>query len=108
MTGPAVATITIGTRLVYEGEAYTVAGMEAGRLMLRSARGKRLLVHTAIVLADPSTRLPGAGEQPAAACGPLLDSLTGPERGGLADRLHHLRELLTGYVSGTASAARRG
>ncbi len=106
--GPAVAAITTGTRLAYEGEAYTVTGMEAGRLMLRSARGKPLLVDTATVLADPSTRLHGAGDQEAVECGPLLAELTGPERGGLADRVSHLRELLTGYVSGTASAARPG
>jgi transposase InsO family protein len=60
------------------------------------------------VLADPSTSLPGTGEQPVVACGPLLESLTAAERGGLADRLRHLRELLTGYASGTASAAQPG
>ena len=67
---PAAAVITTGTRLVWDGEAWTVTGIEAGRLMLRSTRGKTLLADTATVLADPSTRLPAAGDGPAA-CGPL-------------------------------------
>jgi transposase InsO family protein len=102
MTRNATAVITTGTRLAWDGEIWTVTGMEAGRLVLRSARGKSVLADTAAVLAGPSTRLPGTGDEPGpAALGPLLDSLTGAERGELAVRLGHVRELLTGYASGT-------
>lgn len=101
MTRNATAVLTTGTRLAWDGEVWTVTGMEAGRLVLRSARGKSVLADTAAVLADPSTRLPGTGDEPGpAAFGPLLDSLTGAERGELAVRLGHVRELLTGYASG--------
>jgi len=55
------------------------------------------------VLADPTTRLSGTGDEPAA-CGPLLDSLTTAERDNLAVRLRHVREALTGYASGVASS----
>jgi transposase InsO family protein len=48
---PAVAAITTGTRLVWDGEAWTVTGIEAGRLMLRSTRGKTLLADTATLSA---------------------------------------------------------
>jgi hypothetical protein len=106
---PAVTAITTGTRLIYDGEAWTVAGIEARRLMLKSARGKSLLVDTATVLADPAVSLPGTGDDgEPAACGPLLDSLTAAERGELAGRLLHLREVLTGYASGTPSVAEPG
>jgi hypothetical protein len=102
MTRNATAVVTTGTRLAWDGEIWTVTGMEAGRLVLRSARGKSVLADTAAVLADPSTRMPGTGDGPGpAAFGPLLDSLTGAERGELAMRLGHVRELLTGYASGT-------
>lgn len=100
---PGAAAITTGTGLVWDGEAWTVTGIEAGRLMLRSTRGKTVLADTASVLADPTTRLSGTGDEPAA-CGPLLDSLTTAERDNLAVRLRHVREALTGYASGVASS----
>ena len=109
MTRSLTAIMTTGTRLAWDGDAWTVTGMEAGRLVLRNARGRTVLADTAAVLADPSTRLPGTGDESGpAACGPLLDSLTGTERGELAVRLRHVRELLTGYASGTPDAAEPG
>ena len=75
--------------------------------MLRSTRGKTLLADTATVFADPSTRLPAAGDEPAA-CGPLLGSLTAAGRDDLAVRLRHVREALTGYASGLASSPEPG
>ena len=107
---PAVTAVTTGTRIVYDGEAWTVAGIEAGRLLLTSAQGRSLLADTAVVLADPSVVvLPcaGGGGEPAA-CGPLLDSLSAADCGSLAVRLRHLREVLTGYASGTPAAAGPG
>ena len=106
---PAVTAITTGTRIVYDGEAWTVAGIEAGRLLLTGARGRSLLADTAAVLADSPHVLPGAGGggEPAA-CGPLLDNLPAADRGELAVRLRHLREALTGYASGTPAAAEPG
>ena len=107
--GSATAVITTGTRLFWDGEAWTVTGLEAGRLVLRNARGRSVLADTAAVLADPSTRLPGTGDEAGPeACGPLLDSLTDTERGELVVRLGHVRELLSGYASGTPAAAEPG
>lgn len=107
---PAVTAVTTGTRIVYDGEQWTVAGIEAGRLLLTSARGRSLLADTAAVMADLSVVvLPGAGGggEPVA-CGPLLDSLPAADRAELAVRLRHLREVLTGYASGTPAAAEPG
>jgi transposase InsO family protein len=106
---PGVTTVTTGTVIAYDGEAWTVSGIEAGRLLLAGARGRSLLADTAALLADPSTRLPGTGDggEPAA-CGPLLDSLPAADRRGLAVRVRHLREALTGYASGTPAAAGPG
>jgi len=104
---PPVTAIMTGTRLVYDGEAWAVTGMEAGRLILKGTRGQSLSVSTAAVLADPSTSLPGSGGE-LAAVGPLLDSLTAPGQGELAARLGHVRELLTGYASGSPAVAEPG
>lgn len=109
MTGNATAVITTGTCLLWDGETWTVTGLEAGRLVLRNPRGRLVLADTAAVLADPSTRLPGTGDEAEPpASGPLLDSLTDAGRGELAVRLGHVRELLTGYASGTPAAAGPG
>ena len=104
---PVVTAITTGTRLAWDGEVWTVTGIEVGRLVLKSARGQLVVMDTAAVLADPSTSLPGAGDEPAS-CGPLLDDLTAAESGELGARLRHLRELLTGYASGSPAAAEPG
>ena len=103
-----VADIAVGTRLAYDGDVFTVAGVEAQRLRLRSRRGGMLVVHTATLLADASTRILGAGGEPAAAVGPVLDSLSEAQRAVFSQRLAHVRELLTGYASGHAGAAAAG
>jgi hypothetical protein len=101
-------TVSVGTRLVHDGELYTVTGMDAGSVLLRGSAGRSLRVHAAVLLADPATRIAGGGQEPPAAAGPLLDDLTGTELEQLAGRLGHVRELLTGYASGSAGTAAEG
>jgi hypothetical protein len=43
---PEVTTVTTGTVIVYDGEAWTVSGIEAGRLLLAGAWGRSLLADT--------------------------------------------------------------
>lgn len=108
MSEPRVATITVGCRLSSDGETFTVLGIEAGRLRLRGAGGRMLLVHTATFLADPSTTIDGAGDGPVEALGPVLENLTAAQRAQLEVRLGHVCELLTGYASGSAASAAEG
>jgi len=110
VNGPAglVAEIRVGTRLAYDGDVFTVAGVEAQRLRLRSRRAGMLLVHTATLLADASTQVLGGGGEPVAALGPVLDSLSEARRAAFSQRLAHVRELLTGYASGHAEVAAAG
>ncbi|KPM50210.1 integrase [Frankia sp. R43] len=89
----------------------TVVGIEAQRLRLRDGQGREELVHTATVLANPATSVLGADGEPVApmeALGPVLDSLDGPRRAEVLARLGHVREVLTGYVSGTVTLAAAG
>jgi len=101
-------TVSVGTRLVHDGELYMVTGIDAGSVVLSGRAGRDLRVHTAALLADPGTRIVGACKEPPAAAGPLMDDLTGAEQLQLAGRLGHVRELLTGYASGSAGMAAGG
>lgn len=104
----ATAAVTVGTKLTYDGESFTVVGVEAHRLRLRNARGATLLVHTATLFADPTTRLSGVADEPAQAWAPLLDNLAEPQRAEVLTRLGHVREVLTGYASGFCETAAPG
>jgi transposase InsO family protein len=101
-------TVTVGTGLFHDGQSFTVIGIEAGRLRLREAGGGTLLVDTAALFADASTRILGIGDEPVQALGPLLDNLSDDVRAKMSQRLGHVRELLTGYRSGFADLPAAG
>jgi transposase InsO family protein len=110
MTGATAltATVEIGTRLIRDGAWFTVIGIEAGRLRLRgNSDGRIVLAHTATLLAEPGTVLAQDASTPAAT-GPVLDDLDSAHQAQLDERLAHVRELLTGYTSGSAQAAAAG
>lgn len=104
----ATATVMLGTRLVHDGDQFTVIGVEAQRLRLRDQRGGTRLVHTATLFADASTRLVGYTDEPVPALAPLLDALTEQERHEVVLRARHVREMLTGYTCGSAQDAAQG
>ncbi len=108
MSGSLTTSLSVGTRLVHDGELFTVAGVEAERLRLRGTRGDVLLVHTATLLSAGSTRILGVGDEPVEALGPRLDDLAEAQRAEMLQRLAHIRELLTGYTSGFASMPAAG
>jgi transposase InsO family protein len=101
-------TLGTGTSLVHDGELWTVTGLDGEAVTLRGRAGRSLRVRTSTLLADPETRIASAREDLPAAAGPLLDDLTGAEQEQLAVRLGHVRELLTGYASGSDAAAAGG
>ncbi len=101
-------TVEVGSRLACDGELWTVAGMEAGCVVLAGRAGSRKRVLTATLLADPATRLLGPGEAHPPPAGSVLDDLSDPERGQLQERLGHVREVVTGYRSGCAELAGPG
>ncbi|GAA4707870.1 Helix-turn-helix domain-containing protein [Promicromonospora umidemergens] len=106
--GPRAATITIGSRLTSGGEKLTVLGIEAERLRLRGPDGRTVLMHTATLLADQSTMIEDAGATPIEALGPVLENLTAAQQTQMEGRLAQVRELLTGYASGSAESAVEG
>ncbi|MEU4360353.1 Mu transposase C-terminal domain-containing protein [Promicromonospora sp. NPDC023987] len=102
------AVVTVGTRVSTDGAWFTVLGIEAERLRLRGSGGQTVLVHTATLLADPSTTIVGADTEPVEALGPALANLTPAQQAQLDERLAQVRELLTGYTSGSADSAMDG
>lgn len=105
---PWTVTVEVGMRLAHDGELWTVDGMETGCVVLAGPRGARKRVATATLLADASTKVIGAIEGAPSPMGSLLDDLTDAERSQLLERLGHVREVLTGYRSGSADLAEPG
>lgn len=97
--------IEAGTRLAHDGELWTVIAMEAGCVVLSGPRGARKRVVTATLLADATTRVLGTREIAPSPMGSLLDDLSDAEQEQLSERLGHVREVLTGYCSGSADLA---
>lgn len=98
-------TVGIGTQLVHDGEVFRVVGMDSGAMLLRGHGGGHRRVATTALLSDPTTRVVGAMEQPPAGVGAMFADLTDDENNALDERLAHVRELVTGYRSGTADSA---
>jgi transposase InsO family protein len=101
-------TVEMGARLAHDGELWTVVAMEAGCVVLAGPQGARKRVVTATLLADATTRVLGAHEVVPAPMGSVLDDLSDAERKQLSERLGHVREVLTGYRSGSADLAGPG
>ncbi|MET7462076.1 hypothetical protein [Nonomuraea sp. NPDC005501] len=104
----------VGTRLVHDGEVLVVeevvatpAGLE---VLAKDGQGSwrrvsaRILVTGAARVISPEPRTPEPGETVAA----RLSQLDPSEQAVLLERAAHLRELLTGYRSGSAELAAPG
>jgi hypothetical protein len=112
-----VVRLGIGARLVYEGEVVTVEqlfGSAAGcEVLARDGRGRPLRLslrelltaeRARVVPAKPGPASDDAGEVAAT----VLAQLSETERDEVLERAAHMRELLTGYRSGSAEMAAPG
>jgi transposase InsO family protein len=95
-----------GSWLSLDGGAVEVVSLDGATVTVRDADGKWQAVGTAALLARASS-LDAPDEAPPPA-GPLLAGLDGAGREALSERAGHVREMLTGYRSGSAQAARPG
>jgi hypothetical protein len=100
--------VEMGTRLAHDGELWTVVAMEADCVVLAGPRRARKRVVTATLLADVTTRVLGGHEAVPSPMGSLLDDLSDAEGAQLSERLGHVREVLTGYRSGSADLTEPG
>jgi transposase InsO family protein len=93
-----------GARLWFDGDLLEVVQLEANRIALRDTAGRWRTVGITDFLAR--ARPSGNEEQPELAIGPDLAALSEGNRRVVSDRAAHIREVLTGYRSGTPAAAR--
>ncbi len=102
-----VATLTVGARLRHDGETFQVVDFAGRRITLQSAAGHERQVEIGWLLGHPSTELLGAPlvQAPLPAVGPEFAALTESEHAALAERAAHVREVLSGYRSGSADLA---
>jgi transposase InsO family protein len=102
-----VATLTVGARLRHDGETFQVVDFAGRRITLQSAGGRERQVEIGWLLGHASTELLGArlGQAPLPAVGPEFAALTEREHAALAERAAHVREVLSGYRSGSAELA---
>ena len=95
-----------GAWLQFDGELLEVVTVEATRVTLRSARGWWRTVGTAEFLSSAQTAQ--EPEEPVPSAGLRLAALTAAARKAVGERAAHIRELLTGYRSGTAEDRQPG
>jgi transposase InsO family protein len=105
-----VACLTIGSRVIYDGEVYTVIAIAGDRVTVQQqVSGRALSVRIASLLAAPDSKLLDATVAVSVgAVGPALASLTDGEMTVVCERAAHLREMLTGYRSGSLERALPG
>lgn len=108
--------VGVGTRVVYDGELLEVAELHAGssgtETVLRSCGGKGGIVRVTLrelltsqrasLVADTPGVNADDGGDPA---GVVLSAMSESERAIVAERAGHVREVLTGYRSGSAELA---
>jgi hypothetical protein len=102
--------LTIGSRVIYDGEVCTVIAIAGDRVTVQQqVSGRVLSVRIASLLAAAnSTLLDATVAVPVGAVGPALASLTEGEMTSVCERAAHLREMLTGYRSGSLEHALPG
>src|SRR5262245_48770162 len=93
-----------GARLWFDGDLLEVMQLEANRIALRDSDGRWRTVGITDFLAR--ARAGEDASKPEFAIGPDLAALSEANRRVVSDRAGHIREVLTGYRSGTPAAAR--
>jgi hypothetical protein len=105
-----VGCLAVGARIAYDGGAWRVVALAGDRVTLEEHNsGRARSVRIAYLFSAPGTRLldPPSG-QPVEAVGPLLANLTELELDMVCERAAHVREVLTGYRSGSPEDALAG
>ena len=97
-----VGYLTVGTRVQWDGELWTVTEMSGGTVRLEGRTAPRLLAVNALV-ASADFRMIGADWEPQEATGPALFGIPPAQLTVLRERERHIREMLTGFRSGTAA-----
>ncbi len=107
MNGTPGGTITVGTRLCFDGGLWEVTELTASAVVLRDALGGLQQASISGLLADPATRLLDATPAEPAPAGPGTSGPTPPETEEMRRLAGHVLEVLTGYKRGGEALAPR-
>jgi hypothetical protein len=111
------ARVGVGTRFQYDGETVEVVEMAAttagNEVVLRSGRGRLLrLALKELLFSDRAVIVPDgpgpSGEDAEQIASVILGQLAKSDREKVLERAEHVREILTGYRSGSEEFARDG
>jgi hypothetical protein len=97
MNGTPGGTITVGTRLSFDGGLWEVTELAATAVVLRDALGGLRQASISGLLADPATRLLDTAPAGPAPAGPGISGLAPPEAEEMRRLAGHVQEVLTGY-----------
>jgi transposase InsO family protein len=100
--------LAVGSLLLHDGETYRVIQLAGTSVLLRSARGREMQFEVRALLAHPTTVALVAEDRADEAPSTALSNLTDKETAEVRRRLGHIREVLTGYASGSAATAAAG
>jgi len=100
--------ITVRTRVCFDGRLWEVAEMTATGVVLRDALGGLRQASISHLLASPGTRLLDTAPAQPALAGPDTSGLAPPETEELRRLTGHVREVLTGYQRGSEALALPG
>jgi len=105
-----VACLTVGSKISHDGETWTVVALGGGRASIEAqlTRQTRSLSIAYLLSAPGFCLLDAATVRPEPAIGPLFANLSEQELAVLATRAAHVREVLTGYRSGSSQDALPG
>lgn len=98
-------TLTVGSRIKYDGDVWSVAGLSGTTVLLQRPAGPPLTLRTADLLAAPGFALAGDASEPVAALGATFGAIGTEEYQDLLERERHVLEVLTGYRAGSVELA---
>ncbi len=98
----ATVTLAVGADVVFDGEAWRVAEFDGPSVILKQAGARAVRLATSSLLATPGFSVQRASHGPEEGLGPLFDLMTADEYRHLRELESHLREVRTGYRSGSA------
>jgi transposase InsO family protein len=100
--------LSVGARVIYDGERWQVTAFDGSSAVLERAGAPSVHILVSALAAQPGFRFVEDSGPDLDSLGPTFDSMTPDEYRDLRETEGHLRELKTGYRSGSASRALPG
>ncbi len=103
-----VGRLAVGCRVHFDGKDHVLSGFDGDWVHLSRGGRPRLVMQLGELVAQRDFRLVSDDPGDVEALGPLFDSLSTTEYAALRERESHVREVLTGYRSGSPDSGDPG